>query len=245
MKAKHHDPRCRLTATGSPICRTYCRRCSIKPPQRAVFLFANDPSAVTSTNVHRHEASPALLDLHLCSTEDESKGRLELTANVPGRPENAYALWTAYEALPHFMRGLEVALCGGNSRSVWLMNCAEQQVPWEAELDQDTPGRHISWESHRGLHSNSGSVLFEAISPCVSKITIQVQFESPSGCMGGRDIRALGCQLQYALDRFAALVNALSTPPASTAPAEEAFSECKHRANRPKTLAGSLKIQCS
>jgi uncharacterized protein (TIGR02271 family) len=105
-----------------------------------------------------------------------------------------YNQWTQFEEFPRFMEG--------EKRIFWKARIGGKVKEWEAEITHQVPDQRIAWESVDGS-PNSGTVIFQSISPDRTKITATIEYE-PEGLLE-KTGDALGIpsgRVQADLERF-------------------------------------------
>jgi uncharacterized protein (TIGR02271 family) len=113
-----------------------------------------------------------------------------------------YNQWTQFEEFPHFMEGVEQVRQEGEKRLFWKARIGGKVKEWEAEITNQVPDQRVAWESVDGS-PNSGTVIFQSISPDRTKITATVEYE-PEGLLE-KTGDALGIpsgRVQADLERF-------------------------------------------
>lgn len=121
-----------------------------------------------------------------------------------------YTFWRNFENLPHFMNNVEsVQVEAGGWRSHWKVSApAGTSVEWDAEIIDDQPGHHISWQSleHADV-KNSGIVYFEPLDDGRSTVVrVEMQYDPPAGALGVAIAKLFGeepeIQVEEDLQRF-------------------------------------------
>ena len=92
-----------------------------------------------------------------------------------------YNQWTQLEEFPHFMEGIEQVRQEGEKRLFWKAKIGGKVKEWEAEITNQVPDERVAWESVDGS-PNSGTVIFQSISPDRTKITATIEYE-PEGLL--------------------------------------------------------------
>jgi uncharacterized membrane protein len=100
-----------------------------------------------------------------------------IEVNVPVRV--AYNQWTQFEEFPHFMEGVKRVEQRTDNRLYWEAEIAGKDEAWEAVIIDQVPDRRIAWTNTAGA-KNAGAVSFEAVSPDVTRISLQIEYE-PEG----------------------------------------------------------------
>lgn len=88
---------------------------------------------------------------------------------------------TQFEEFPRFMEGIEQVRQEGEKRLFWRARIGGKVKEWEAEITNRVPDQRVAWESVDGS-PNSGTVIFQSISPDRTKITATVEYE-PEGLL--------------------------------------------------------------
>jgi uncharacterized protein (TIGR02271 family) len=113
-----------------------------------------------------------------------------------------YNQWTQFEEFPRFMDGIEQVRQEGEKRLFWRARIGGNIKEWEAEITNQIPDERVAWESVDGS-PNSGTVIFQSISPDRTKITATIEYE-PEGILE-KTGDALGIpsgRVQADLERF-------------------------------------------
>ncbi|HWC97963.1 MAG TPA: SRPBCC family protein [Candidatus Sulfopaludibacter sp.] len=78
-------------------------------------------------------------------------------------PDECYRYWRDITKLPTFIEHLKSVRMTGENRSHWVTQSpVGQDLEWDAEITEDTPGKQISWRSLEGSQfPNWGRVRFE------------------------------------------------------------------------------------
>jgi uncharacterized protein (TIGR02271 family) len=123
-----------------------------------------------------------------------------IEVNAPLRA--VYNQWTQFEEFPLFMEGVEQVRQEGEKRLFWKARIAGKVKEWEAEITNQISYERVAWESVDGS-PNSGTVIFQSISPDTTKITATIEYE-PEGLLE-KTGDALGIpsgRVQADLERF-------------------------------------------
>jgi hypothetical protein len=92
-----------------------------------------------------------------------------------------YNQWTQFEEFPRFMEGVEQVRQEGEKRLFWKARIGGKVKEWEAEITNQVPDERVAWKSVDGS-PNSGTVIFQSISPDRTKITATIEYE-PEGLL--------------------------------------------------------------
>src|ERR1700741_5163765 len=120
--------------------------------------------------------------------------------NAPLRA--VYNQGTQFEEFPLFMEGVAEVRQEGEKRLFWRANIGGKVKEWEAEITNQVPDERVAWESVDGS-PNSGTVIFQSISPDRTKVTATIEYE-PEGLLE-KTGDALGIpsgRVQADLERF-------------------------------------------
>ena len=100
-----------------------------------------------------------------------------IEVNAPLRA--VYNQWTQFEEFPLFMKGVEQVRQEDEKRLFWKSRIGGKVKEWEAEITNQVPDERVAWESVDGS-PNSGTVIFQSISPDKTKVTATIEYE-PEG----------------------------------------------------------------
>lgn len=81
----------------------------------------------------------------------------EITVELPLYA--VYRQWTKFEEFPRFMDGIKAVRRTAGGQLHWRAEILGKEIAWEAVIDEQIPGRRISWRSLSG-QPNNGSVHF-------------------------------------------------------------------------------------
>ena len=95
--------------------------------------------------------------------------------------QTAYNQWTQFESFPTFMEGVQEVRQLDDTHLHWRANVSGKVEEWDAVITEQIPDQKIAWQSTSGA-PNSGVVLFEAIGPDRTRITLQLGYE-PQGAV--------------------------------------------------------------
>jgi len=104
------------------------------------------------------------------STIEES-----VDVGVPVR--TAYNQWTQFEEFPRFMEGVEKIIQLDDKRLHWVVEIGGQTREYDATITEQTPDQRIAWAAD-GDTKNAGVVTFHRISDDVTKVMLQVEYET-------------------------------------------------------------------
>jgi uncharacterized protein (TIGR02271 family) len=102
-----------------------------------------------------------------------------IEVNAPLRA--VYNQWTQFEEFPLFMEGVAEVRQEGEKRLFWKAWIGGKVKEWEAEITNQVPDERVAWESVDGS-PNSGTVIFQSVSPGRTKITATIEYE-PEGLL--------------------------------------------------------------
>src|SRR4051794_13930323 len=133
-----------------------------------------------------------------------------IEVNVPVR--TAYDQWTQFESFPHFMDGVESVIQGDERTLAWTAKLAGQRRSWTAQITDQTPDTRIAWSSVSGA-KNDGAVLFEALGPERTRITLKIDAD-PSGPVEtlGANLGVLERTVRGDLERFKDFIESRGAP---------------------------------
>jgi uncharacterized membrane protein len=104
---------------------------------------------------------------------------IEKSIDVDCPVSTCYNQWTQFESFPQFMEGVTSVEQMDDKRLRWVAEIGGETKTWVAEINKQEPDRKISWLGVAGA-KNGGTVLFEAIEPNRTKLTLQLHYE-PEG----------------------------------------------------------------
>ena len=130
---------------------------------------------------------------------------MELTATTTIRKpvSEVYAFWRDLENLPTFMAHLEQVRATGDRTSHWVASAPfGNDVEWDAEIIEETPGETIRWRSTGDADvPNAGTVRFVPAPDTVStEIHVVLVYEIPGGAVGKAVARYFGEEPHQQLD---------------------------------------------
>jgi len=144
-----------------------------------------------------------------------SRRHLAHVVTVAVTPEQAYAKWRDFAALPQFMNHLERVDVFDERRSHWVAHApGGTVVEWDAEITDDVPGRALAWRSTGPTAApNEGRVSFmPAPRDRGTEVRVLADYRPPLGAAGVVAARILGeepdQQIREDLRRFKAVVEA-------------------------------------
>lgn len=112
-----------------------------------------------------------------------------------GRPvEELYRFWRNLENLPQFMTHLRSVERLDDRRSHWIAKGpAGTSVEWDAEIINEVPLRVIGWRSLPGSDVvSAGSVNFDSAGDRGTRVSVNLQYDPPSGKLGAMVAKVLG-----------------------------------------------------
>ena len=125
----------------------------------------------------------------------DSDGRVHASVTVNAPAIEAYELWRDLTNLPRFMDHLESVEKTGAMTSRWTAKApGGKTVTWDAELTDDSRGRHIAWRSLPGATvPNAGRVTFAAApGDRGTEVHVELEYEIPGGRAGSMVARMFG-----------------------------------------------------
>jgi uncharacterized membrane protein len=90
-----------------------------------------------------------------------------------------YAVWTRFEDLPCFLRGVREVRRLDEHRLYWRAEIAGVQREWEIEIVEQVPERRITWRSRSGPRT-WGAVIFEPRPDDTTRVIMEMHFD-PEG----------------------------------------------------------------
>ena len=132
--------------------------------------------------------------------------RIEATIDVEAPIREVYDQWTQFEDFPQFMDGVKRVVQRSDKTLDWTAEVGGQERSWTATIVDQTPDTRIAWRSTSGAR-NDGAVLFDAIAPATTRVTLKLDaepdgvVESVGDALGFLERRAKGD-----LDRFKAFI---------------------------------------
>jgi len=152
------------------------------------------PTALDAANLAAELQDQNLTKIYMAATTHS------IEVNAPLRA--VYNQWTQFEEFPLFMEGVAEVRQEGEKRLFWRANIGGKVKEWEAEITNQVPDERVAWESVDGS-PNSGTVIFQSISPDRTKVTATIEYE-PEGLLE-KTGDALGIpsgRVQADLERF-------------------------------------------
>jgi uncharacterized membrane protein len=151
---------------------------------------------------------------HTASRAPDENGMEALTSiTVRQSPDEAYAYWRDLANLPRFMAHLESVTETGGRRSHWVAAApGRRTVEWDAQIEQDEPGRLITWRSREDADvPNEGEVRFApAPGDRGTEVHVRLRYHPPAGALGDTVAKLLGespiQQIKDDLRRFKQIV---------------------------------------
>ncbi|QKV73552.1 SRPBCC family protein [Amycolatopsis sp. Hca4] len=130
---------------------------------------------------------------------------VELTAATTIRkpPPDVFAFWRDLENLPTFMAHLEQVRTTGDRTSHWTAAAPfGQDVEWDAEITEETPGERIAWRSTgKATVPNAGTVWFTPAPDGEStEVNVVLAYELPGGALGKAVAKFYGEEPHQQLD---------------------------------------------
>ena len=112
--------------------------------------------------------------------------RLQESVEVNAPASECYDQWMRFEEFPQFMVHVKSVTRQGDRRWHWIVDGPlGKKLEWDAEMDGNERDRIISWHSVSEPEVGvQGAVLFEELSPGLTRITSTIQYEPPAGVMG-------------------------------------------------------------
>jgi uncharacterized membrane protein len=97
----------------------------------------------------------------------------------------AYNQWTRFEDFPLFMEGVDHVEQLDDARLHWVATVAGRKAEWDAKIQEQHPGRQISWISEDGKETR-GTVSFESLGPSKTRIRLSMSYqaEGPAETLG-------------------------------------------------------------
>lgn len=130
---------------------------------------------------------------------------VELTAATTIRKPapDVFAFWRDLENLPSFMAHLEQVRATGDRTSHWTASAPfGQDVEWDAEITDETPGERIAWRSTgKATVPNAGTVWFAPAPDGEStEVHVVLAYEIPGGAVGKAVAKYFGEEPHQQLD---------------------------------------------
>jgi uncharacterized membrane protein len=91
----------------------------------------------------------------------------------------AYNQWTQFEEFPRFMEGVERVDQLDDRRLHWVVDIADVDREFDAEITEQTPDQRVAWTSTSGV-KQAGVVTFHALDDDHTRVTLQMETE-PEG----------------------------------------------------------------
>lgn len=139
-----------------------------------------------------------------------SRFESDVVVDVPVRV--AYDQWTQFESFPEFMEGVESVQQLDDRTLSWVADVAGHQERWIARITDQTPETRVAWQSTSGAE-NAGAVLFDAVGPAQTKVTLRMDVE-PEGAVEtiGDRLGFLKRQVEGDLERFKEFIEHRGAP---------------------------------
>jgi uncharacterized membrane protein len=103
-----------------------------------------------------------------------------------GQPAHAvYERWLHYESLGEFAPQVKSVCKTGERTSHWVVEALGMRQEWDAEVTALEPDRRIAWRSLTGPE-HRGEVLFEALGPDRTRVTLNIEHQLPEELAGER-----------------------------------------------------------
>lgn len=104
-----------------------------------------------------------IVDSHYAPPPEDKDGKLwvRTTVLIQSDPETLYRLWRDVEKAPLWQEQIAEVRRTGEKTSHWVMRSGEKNVEWDSEIQNDEPGKRITWRSINGELENAGEVVFE------------------------------------------------------------------------------------
>ena len=127
---------------------------------------------------------------------------LEKSIEVNGPLREVYNQWTQFEDFPRFMEGVEEVRQLDDKHLYWRAKIGGVEREWHAEIVDQVPDERIAWRGLTGV-APSGAVLFRALAPDRTEVTLRVRYE-PEGVAEkvGDALGILSLRVQGDLERF-------------------------------------------
>jgi uncharacterized membrane protein len=116
---------------------------------------------------------------------------IEKSIEVDQPIRSVYNLWTQFESFPLFMEGVKSVRQVNEKRLIWHVEIAGITKTWEAEIVEQVPDSRIAWHSTSGA-VNNGMVLFEALEPERTLVTLILNYGKGGGCAGASLVKGPG-----------------------------------------------------
>ena len=112
--------------------------------------------------------------------------KLQESVEVNASAAECYARWMCFEDFPQFMDHVKSVTSQGDRRWHWIVDGPfGKKLEWDAEIDGNERDRIISWHSISEPDVGvQGAVLFEELSPELTRITSTIQYQPPAGAVG-------------------------------------------------------------
>jgi uncharacterized membrane protein len=127
---------------------------------------------------------------------------LEKSIEVDAPLREVYNQWTQFEDFPRFMEGVEEVRQLDDKHLYWRAKIGGVEREWHAEIVDQVPDERIAWRGLTGV-APSGAVLFRALGPDRTEVTLRVRYE-PEGVTEkvGDALGILSSRVQGDLERF-------------------------------------------
>jgi uncharacterized membrane protein len=113
--------------------------------------------------VSEARGTSVIVDGHYAPPPEDKDGKLwvRTTVLIQSDPETLYRLWRDVEKAPLWQEQIAEVRRTGDKTSHWVMRSGDKNVEWDSEIQNDEPGKRITWRSIGGELENAGEVVFE------------------------------------------------------------------------------------
>ena len=142
-------------------------------------------AGVTALDVLAATAASQVDEVVVENERSAVEARSAITVNAS--PEDAYAAWRDFEALPGFMYHLKSVQVTEDACSHWVAKAPlGTTVEWDAEIVEDVPAERIAWRSAEGASvENAGTVRFgPAPGGRGTEVHVELRYSPPLGALG-------------------------------------------------------------
>jgi uncharacterized membrane protein len=106
--------------------------------------------------------------------------RVDKVIEVNAPIQSVYQLWSRFDQFPRFMKYIDEVRMTGPDTSHWVAKTPLGKLEWNARTTEQTPNRHIAWNSTDGDINTSGIVTFEP-SGAGTRVAVRLQYADPPG----------------------------------------------------------------
>jgi uncharacterized membrane protein len=112
--------------------------------------------------------------------------RFQTNIEVTAPTQVCFDQWMDFADFPRFMDHVKSVTTQGDNRWHWIVDGPlGAKLEWDAIMDGNLADRMISWHTISDSSVDvQGAILFEEVSPTVTRVTSTLQYEPPAGALG-------------------------------------------------------------